>query len=93
MTLKQRGGISDGKPVWTSVLCNGFTLDMTQADVEYFGRIKDGRIFLIAPLRSVPALPAMIVCDGREYEVKGIKTYRNLKGELLGYRMAAAGGA
>ena len=60
MTLKQRGGISDGKPVWTSVLCNGFTLDMTQADVEYFGRIKDGRIFLIAPLiamRKTPTLP------------------------------------
>lgn len=94
LTLKQRSGISDGKPTWSGISCRGFFTDMTQADFEYFGRIRNGRIFFVAPFAgTAPKLPAMIVCDGVEYEVQGIRTYRNLQGVLLGYRMAVAGGA
>lgn len=91
MTLKQRSGIVDGKPTWSSTDCLGMVLDYTSSDVGYFGAIKNGKIFLIPPLEFTPTLPGKMLCGGVEYEIKGIKTYRNLKGVLIGYRMAVAG--
>ena len=91
MTLKQRSGIVDGKPTWSSTACVGMVLDFTKSDLEYFGAIQNGKIFLVSPLDFTPTLPGMMVCSGVEYEIKGIKTYRNLRGVLLGYRMAVAG--
>ena len=93
MTLKQRSAIVDGKPTWSSTACLGMVLDYTGRDIDDFGAIKNGKIFLVAPMAFTPALPGMMLCDGVEYEIKGIKTYRNLKGVLLGYRIAVAGAA
>ena len=31
--------------------------------------------------------------DAKEYEIKAIKTLRNLRGVVLGYRIVAAGGS
>ena len=91
MTLKQRAGIVDGKPTWNETDCLGMILDFTSRDIGYFGSIQNGKIFLIPPLPFVPELPGMMLCGGSEYEIKGIKTYRNLRGILLGYRIAVAG--
>ena len=91
MTLKQRDSIVDGKPTWTETPCLGMVFDFASSDVAEFGAIKNGKIFLVAPLASAPTLPGMMLCDGVEYEIKGIKTYRNLRGVLLGYRIAVAG--
>lgn len=92
-TIKQRCGISDGKPVWSNTDCLVMALDYTARDIGYFGALNNGKIFLVSPLESTPTLPGKIICDGTEYEIKGIKTYRNLKGVLIGYRIAVAGGA
>ena len=90
-TLKQRSGISDGKPIWSGSSCTVMELSYTRSDVERFGTIANGKIFLVSPLPFTPTLPGRIVCGGVEYDIKGIRTYRNLKGVLIGYRMAVAG--
>lgn len=89
--IKQRIGISDGKDVWADVQCRCFSLDFEQSDKEYFGAIQNGKIFMVAPLGTNPHLPGMILHNGIEYEIRGIRTYRNLKGVLLGYQIAVAG--
>lgn len=81
MTLRQMSGIVDGKPTWSDTSCRGIVLDFTNSDLDYFGAIKNGKIFLVAPLSFTPTLPGMMICDGFEYEIKGIKTYRNLRGD------------
>ena len=89
--LRQRRGIFDGKPLWGETDCLCMVLDFTSRDRTYFGTVQNGKVFLVAPFGSAPALPGVIVFDGREYEIKSIKTYRNLRGVLVGYRMVAAG--
>ena len=92
VTLKQRSAIVDGKPTWSSTECLGMVLDYTARDIDDFGAIKNGKIIFIPPLAFTPALPGMIQCNGVDYEIKAVKTYRNLKGILLGYRIVVAGG-
>lgn len=89
--IKQKVSIVDGKPTWNSTPCVCMVFDFTQADIQYFGAVQNGKIFLVSPLPNPPKLPGMIVLDNIEYDIKGIKIYRNLKGELLGYRIAVAG--
>ena len=91
LTLRQRAGIVDGKPTWREYSCRGMILDFSARDIDYFGAIRNGKIFLVAPFEITPELPGTIVFGGREYDIKGIKTYRNLRGVLYGYRMAVAG--
>ena len=92
-TILQRTGITDGKPVWSEISCLCFPFDFEQSDKEYFGAIQDGKIFMVAPLEldTPPELPGRIVYDGIEYDIRGIRTYRNLKGVCMGYRIAVAG--
>lgn len=89
--IKQCCSIVDGKPVWTTISCLCLVFDFTQADIQYFGAVQNGKIFLVAPLKNHPQLPGMIVLDNVEYDIKGIKIHRNLKGVVLGYRIAVAG--
>lgn len=89
--IRQRTGIADGKPQWTDVTCRCFSLDFEQSDREYFGAIQNGKIFMVAPMETTPLLPGRIVFENVEYEIRGIRTYRNLKGVLMGYRVAVAG--
>ena len=90
-TIRQRNDIVDGKDVWSDRECRCFCIDFEQSDKEYFGAIQNGKIFMVAPLETDPHLPGMILHNGREYEIRGIRMYRNMKGILLGYRIAVAG--
>lgn len=93
-TLKQAGDeIEDGKHTWIEVPCKGLLLDMRSNDFNLYGTLQDGKVFLIAPLQEEPLLPGFIVYGKKEYEIKTIKTLRNLRGTVLGYRIVAAGGA
>lgn len=89
--IKQRTEIKDGKAVWSEVECRCFSLDFEQADKDYFGSIQNGKIIMVAPMESAPKLPGFIVYEGVEYEMRGVRIYRNLKGVTMGYRIAVAG--
>ena len=93
-TLKQAGDdITDGKENWLSIPCKGLLLDMRSNDFNLYGTLQDGKVFLVAPLEDEPLLPGFIVYGSKEYEIKSIKTLRNLRGTVLGYRIVAAGGS
>ena len=92
-TLKQAGDeISDGKYDWISIPCRGLLLDMRSNDFNLYGTLQDGKVFLIAPLPEEPLLPGFVLYGNKEYEIKAIKTLRNLRGVVLGYRIVAAVG-
>lgn len=92
ITIKQQTTILDGLVVWgRNIDALAFETGFTQTDVGLFGTIQNGKIFLVAPTSVTPEQPAQIVCNGKTYDVKGIKPYRNMKNILLGYRIAVAG--
>lgn len=94
LVLKQRTGIADGKPVFaSSVPCYGMVFDFRRNDRNEFGNVQDGKIFLVSPLDTPPAIPGLVSHGDKDYEIKSIKTIRNMKGIVIGYRIAAAGGA
>ena len=92
ITIKQETGIVDGQVIWgQDISALAFEMGFTQTDIGMFGAIQNGKIFLVAPTSVTPEQPAQIVCNGKTYDVKGIKPYRNMKNVLLGYRIAVAG--
>ena len=92
VTICQQPVISDGKTTYQrEIAARGLLFDFSQDDFDYFGTIKNGKIFLIAPLDAPPEVPGQIVYEGRCYDIKQVKTYRNLKMQVLGYRIAVAG--
>ena len=105
ITIRRRVGIIDGQPEWEEFAALAMMFDFTQSDIDYFtssgikrggnlGSIKNGKVFLVSPaIGQAPELPGQVLHDGKTYDIQGVKTYRNLKGQLLGYRVAVAGGA
>ena len=90
VTLLQGAVISDGKKTFAkSIPAKAIVSDFTQADLDYFGRIEAGRIFYVSPLDAPPALPGQIIWNGRTFDIKGVRIYKNLSGLLLGYKIAA----
>lgn len=90
LVLRQKVGINDGKILYDEYPCYAFVLDFNQNDFSVFGTVKNGKIFLVAPIENLtPALPAQIVYNGSVFDVMVIKTYRNLKSKILGYRITA----
>lgn len=91
-TLRNSSGIIDGKQVWAEKEVRGLSFELQKAEFDASGTVQAEKVFLIAPqadLESV-TIPAQIVHDGAVYDVMSAKTLRNLKGELLGFRVAAA---
>lgn len=94
ITIKQEVGILDGKTVWgNDISAVAFIMGFQQSDISLYGTIQNGKVFLVPPPQREPRLPAIILCNGEKYDVKGIKPYRNMKNVLLGYRIVVAGGA
>lgn len=87
MTLKRRSGIVDGKPSYAEFACRGMLFDFSQADLDYFGKIGTQKTVLLAPLDGVVDTTCKISFDGKEYNISAVKTIRNLKGVLLGYKV------
>lgn len=91
--IKQETAVEDGKSIFGIQLSAlAFVMGMTQADIGLFGTLHNGKVFLVTTMDAEPVLPAVIICNGKEYDVKAIKPYRNMKNVLLGYRIVAAGG-
>ena len=91
--LKQpTGTVVDGKVQYTTVNCMVFGMENAQQGFDEYGRIRYGKVFLVAPLATTPVLPGTITVGGVEYTMESITVYRNLRGVLWGYRIAVAGG-
>jgi hypothetical protein len=91
--IKQETAVEDGKVIFGKQFSAlAFVMGMTQADIGLYGTLHNGKVFLVTAMDFEPVLPAIIVCNGKEYDVKAIKPYRNMKSVLLGYRIVAAGG-
>jgi hypothetical protein len=93
MTLRRRTGITDGKPSYDDFPCKGMLFDFNQADLDYFGKISNGTIVsgrkvLLAPLDGVVDTTCRIVIDGEENIIRAVRAIRNLKSEILGYKLA-----
>ena len=89
--IKQETSIVDGQVIWgQDISALAFEMGFTQTDVGIFGTIHNGKIFLVAPTIELKQ-PALVICNGETYDVKGIKPYRSMKNVLLGYRIAVAG--
>lgn len=92
VTLLQGPVVSDGKTTYTqSIGAKAIVMDFSQADFDYFGRIQNGKVFYVSPLDAPPTLPGKIRHGGKEYDIRGVRTYKNLSGLLLGYKIAVAG--
>lgn len=87
------GAISDGTPVTCNVSCRVFGAGGVAQTGNEYGQVACDKFFLVAPLANAPVLPATITVDNVSYTVQSIKPYKNLKGDLLGYRLSAAGGS
>ena len=91
VTLLQGPVITDGKTTFAdSISAKAIVSDFSQADLDYFGRITSGLIFYVSPLDAPPTIPGQIIWNGRTFDIKGVRVYKNLSGLLLGYKIAAA---
>ena len=91
-TLRNSSGIIDGKQVWSEKEVRGLSFELQKAEFDASGTVQAEKVFLIAPQADLDGvtIPAQIVHDGAVFDVMSAKTLRNLKGELLGFRVAAA---
>lgn len=91
-TLRNSSGIIDGKQVWAEKEVRGLSFELQKAEFDASGTVQAEKVFLIAPQADLDGItiPAQIVHDGAVFDVMSVKALRNLKGELLGFRVAAA---
>ncbi len=82
------GSIIDGHIQYEAYVCKVFAMENSRQGFNEFGQLQYGRVFLVAPLPNAPVLPGTITVDSNTYTISSIKPYRNLKGVLLGYRIA-----
>lgn len=88
--LVDTGQIEDGRPLYAKASAKGMIFDFAQCDFVYFGQIKNGKIVLLAPGSGIPTIPGRLMISGVSYDIQGIKTYRSMRGEIIGYRVAVA---
>lgn len=89
--FRKRTGIVDGKPVFCEIPAVAMVFDSSSSDFNRTGAVQRSKVFLIPPLEDYPGLPCEVIHDGETYTIKSIKTITNIKGVLLGYRIASAG--
>lgn len=88
--------IEDGEIVWDNgTAYKVFLLESKQNGFDEYGKVQFSKVFLATPETPEPALPARLAVGGETYDIASIKPYRNMRGKLLGYRLAtpANGGA
>ena len=79
VTLLQNPVIADGKITYkTRIEAKAIVSEFKEADEQYFGKIRNGITFYISPLDDPPLLPGKILCNGREYEIKGVRICKKL---------------
>jgi hypothetical protein len=83
--LVPSGTFSDGQSSYTEYPAYALITDFTQRDIDRYGTVKNGKIFL---LRCDSELQpgSRINCQGKIYDIKDIKICRKLDGEVECYR-------
>lgn len=85
ITIEQPDKIVDGKQQYISIPARGCMIDFSQRDIDFFGKIENGKIILVAP-PVIPRLPGRIILDNVIYDLKSVKICRDLSGRLRGCR-------
>lgn len=87
-----KGTFLDSAPGFDEVEAKAFIFDSKDNPVEYpeKGTVNYGTRMLIAPLSSgrEPTVPGKVKVGGKTFDISNIRTLRNMKGDLLGYRIA-----
>jgi hypothetical protein len=79
------GNFVDGQPECSESQENALITDFTRRDIDIYGNVKSGKIFLFNSV-AVPVPGSQIVYQGKIYDLKDIKTCRDLDGNVECYR-------
>lgn len=91
VTLKvPTGVILDGKAATADHAGKAIIMDFSFQDINYFGQIKNGKIFLLKSAFE-PLAGSKITHVGKTYDIQAVKTCRDLDGRIECYRCAVAG--
>jgi hypothetical protein len=79
------GTYSDGEPVYAEHAGQALITDFSRRDIERFGKIKNGKIFLLKCL-TAPVPGAQVEHANSLYDIKDIRICRDLNGRIECYR-------
>lgn len=86
------GTYSDGRPVEASgIAVRVFPLGGETAVRDSFGNVRSGRVFQCVPCSPAPQVGGRLEVGGVSYTIFGVKPYRRLAGDIVGYRISAGG--
>lgn len=86
------GTYTDGKPNFKERPAKALFLEFTQADLDVFGAVQDGRIALLSP-DAKPSPGCQLELEaGQVLDVAKARACVNHAGETVAYRCAVAGG-
>ncbi|MFA6714314.1 MAG: hypothetical protein WC082_08350 [Victivallales bacterium] len=83
------GTFSDGQDSYTEYSACALITDFTQRDINRYGTVKNGKIFLLR-CDNEPLPGSRIIYEEKTYDIKDIKICRNLNGETECYRCVVA---
>lgn len=79
------GTFSDGQAAYAEYPGNVLIMDFTRRDIDRYGSIKNGKIFLLR-CASEPEPGSQIIHSGQTYDLKDIKICRDLDENIECYR-------
>ena len=79
------GAFADGQTAYTEYQGYALITDFTSRDINHYGNIKNGKIFLLRS-DNEPEAGSQIVHSGQTYDLKDIKVCRDLSGKIECYR-------
>ena len=86
VTVKVSNGVfADGQTGYTEYPAYALITDFTHRDINRYGSIKNGKIFLLR-CDNEPVPGSQIIYSGQTYDLKDIKVCRNLDGQIECYR-------
>ncbi len=79
------GNFSDGQAAYTEYPGYALIMDFTRRDIDRYGSIKNGKIFLLR-CEGEPKPGSRIIHSGRTYDLKDIKICRDIDEQIECYR-------
>lgn len=79
------GNFSDGQTAYTEYQGHALIMDFTRRDIDRYGKVKNGKIFLLR-CADEPKPGSRIIHLGQTYDLKDIKICRDLDEQIECYR-------